>query len=372
LGIGYENTALRIGHKNDGIKFDSGSEWLNNIHWRASFSKVWMRTENDYEWIGKLAIRDDIYRAGRQVFYFQLGLDSIYDNRGLRFNPGFEVGDRINFNDSSYLTAFISYKSFHDWYSFGYGDFYRLGPGEDFLSAGLSLEVGLDRMKSDHGSEHKNSKRSWSPKLSIEGGYTSIVDNENYGHSSDLAFDLELFRLDRNKTLKLNTYAGILTLPDDLNPYSVKYGIGPFVEADLKGWTVKALYSYTTLYGLEQSGVIRKYHLLGAEAGIPNSSPWKAGIGGGVYPSTTNFDYQGNLHGILGYRWNLKGISPYIELSGIHLQGSSSVTGHSFETGLQIQGRSGRFSLYYRFQDDFDVFRFGRGSQKLIGFRLVF
>jgi hypothetical protein len=74
LGIGYETTGMMLGHKNDGMEFDSGSEWLNNINWKASLSKIFQSTENDYEWMFKLGIRDDVFRIGNQVFYIHLTL----------------------------------------------------------------------------------------------------------------------------------------------------------------------------------------------------------------------------------------------------------------------------------------------------------
>jgi hypothetical protein len=48
------------------------------------------------------------------------------------------------------------------------------------------------------------------------------------------------------------------------------------------------------------------------------------------------------------------------------------VFGQAIETGLQIPGKTGNISLYFRLQDDFDVFRYGEGTQKLFGIRLNF
>jgi len=372
LGIGYKTTGMMVGHKNDGIKFNSASEWLNKINWQASASKIWMRTENDYEWMVKVAGRDDVYRANNHVFYIHFSLNSIYDNRGVNFNPCLEIGDRIKINESVYVIPFMSYAHFHDWYSEGYGDWYSIGPGEDFFSLGVSLEIGLDRVNSKQNSTQAKQKISWSPKLSITGSYTSIIDNDDYGHSSDLTFDLELLKLSADKTLYLNTYAGILTLPDDLNPYIVQYSIGPSVEIDLNNWALKILHSYACLYGIEHPGVIRDYNLFGLELNNNHVSPWSLSAGTGVYASKTNFDYRGNLHGNLGYNFFLKGIYPYLKCSGNYLQGNNSVFGHAIETGIQIPGKTGSFSIYLRFQDDFDVFRFGKGRQKLFGIRVNF
>jgi adenylate cyclase len=46
--------------------------------------------------------------------------------------------------------------------------------------------------------------------------------------------------------------------------------------------------------------------------------------------------------------------------------------GDVIEAGGKIPGESGDFSLYVSFQDDFDVFRFGKGTQTLLGFRCEF
>ena len=364
LGIKYETTAMMLGHKNDEIKSYSGSEWLKSINWRASLSKIWMRTENDYEWMGKLDIRYDIFRYGRQVFYIQPGLNSIYDNRGFNQDYRLEIGDRISWNKSIYFIAFLSFEHFHDWYA--------LGKGEDFFLAGLRLETGLNHEDTSSFSNPGKTKISLTPKFHVTGGYTNILDNENWGHSSDLAFDLDLLEFRQDKRLILNAYAGILTLPDDLNPARVKYEIGPSLEINLDNFDLRFFHSYSCLYGLEDQGVIRDYNLLGL--GVKNNNAphlnWNVKIG--VYPSTKNFDYWGDLQGSAGYDFYERGISPYIYYSGHYLQGDSSVLGHAIEAGAKIPGDTGTASVYLRLQNDFDVFRFGEGNQTLLGIRFKF
>ena len=364
LGIGYETTGMMLGHKNDGIKFNSGSEWFNNINWRASLSKIWMRTENDYEWISKLGIRDDVFRMGNQVFYIQLSLNSIYDDRGINLNPCLEIGDRIRLKENISLSPFVSYKHFHDWYG--------LGEGEDFFSAGLRLEMGLGHENANNFSNLEKPKISWTPKFHINGGYTHFVDNDDYGYSSDFAIDLDILELDQDKTLSLNTYAGILTLPHDLNPHIVMYKIGPSLEIDLDNFDLRIFHSYSCLYGLEDTGVIRNYNLLVLELENNNASHWNWNVKIGVYPSTKNFNYWGDLRGSLGYDFYKKGITPYINFSGHYLQGKGSVFGYAIEAGGKIPGESGDFSVYLSFQDDFDVYRFGKGTQTLLGMRFKF
>ncbi len=364
LGIGYETTSMMLGHKNDGIKFNSHSEWLNNINWRASLSRVWMTTENDYEWMFKLGIRDDVFRMGIQVFYIQLSLNPIYDDRGIHLKRCLEIGDRIYLNENIYLIPFVSYKHFHDWYS--------LGEGEDFFFAGLCLEMGLGHENSNNFSNLEETETSWSPKLHISGGYTNIVDNKDYGHSSDFAINLDLLKLDQDKTLSLNTYAGILTLPDDLNPYIVKYKIGPSLKIDFDNFNLNIFHSYSCLYGLDDKGVMKNYNLLGLKLKNNNASHWNWNLMSGFYPSTTNFDYWGDLHGRLGYNFYKKAITPYIHCSGHYLQGNNSEFGHAAEAGVKIFGKAGSLSVYICLQDDFDIFRFGKGKQKLLGIKFRF
>ncbi|MFX0200671.1 MAG: hypothetical protein ACFFCW_31510 [Candidatus Hodarchaeota archaeon] len=364
LGIGYETIGMMLGHKNDGIEFDSGFEWLNSINWRASVSKIFQRTENKYEWMFKLGARDDVFKIGNQVFYIQLEVNSIYDDRGVRLNPSVEIGDRISLNENICLIPFVSYKHFHDWYS--------LGEGEDFFFAGLGLEMGLRHGKHNNFSNPGKLRISWAPEIHIDGGYASIVNNEDYGYSSDVAFDLDLLKLYQDKTFTLNTYAGILTLPDDLNPYLVKYDIGPSLTIGLDYFDLRIFHSYSCLYGLVDTGVIRNYNLLALGLKNNNAShwDWNAQIGG--YPSTKNFDYWGYLRGSLGFNSRIKRITPYIQCSGHYLPGRSSVFGYAIEAGGKIPGESGDFSLYLSFQDDFDFFRFGKGTQTLLGFRCKF
>jgi hypothetical protein len=364
FGIGYETTGMMLGHKNDEIEFDSGSEWLNNINWRASLSKIWMRAENNYEWMFKLGMRDDVFRIGNQVFYIQLSLNSIYDNRGINLSPFLEIGDRIYLNENICLTAFISYEHFHDWYS--------IEEGEDFFSAGLGLEMRLGHEKPDNFSNPEKPRISWTPRIHINGGYASIVANEDYGYSSDVTFDLDILKLDQNKTFTLNTYAGILSLPHDHYPYLVEYDIGPSLQIELDYFDLRIFHSYSCLYGLKDTGVIRNYNLLGLELKNNNASYWNWNVEIGVYPSTKNFDYWGDLRGSLGFNFHTKRITPYINFSGHYLQKKSSVFGYGIEAGGNIPGESGDFSLYLSFQDDFDVFRFEKGTQTLLGARFEF
>jgi hypothetical protein len=368
LGIGYETTGMRLGHKNDGIEFDSGFGWLNNINWRASLSKIWQRSENEYEWILKFGLRNDVFKWFNQVFYIQLEVDSTYDERGIRLNPFVEIGDRIRLNENISLIPFVSYGHFHDWYS--------LGEGEDFFLAGLGLEMGLGHEKPDNFSNPDKLRMSWTPRIHINGGYASIVSHEDYGYSSDVNFDLDILRLGQNKTFSLNSCVGILTLPDDLNPYLVVYEIGPSLEIDLDIFDMRIFHSYSSLYGLTDTGVIRDYHLLGSE--LKNNYPfhwnlnwnWNVQIGG--YPSTKDFDFWSDLRGSLGLNFRIKKITPYIHCSGHYLLGRGSVFGYAIESGGKIPGKSGDLRLYVSFQDDFDVFKFARGKQTLLGFTCEF
>ncbi len=361
LGLGYESTGIRLGNKNDRIRFDPGSEWLNKFNWKASLSKIWMRTENRYEWIFKLDIRDDVVRMGNHVFFIQIGGDAIYDERGMNQNVSLEIGDRIRLNDVTYLIAFASYDHFHDWY--------RLDDGEDFFSAGISLEMGLGREGSKRFSNRQKPKIAWAPRFRVNGGYAKFVDDEEYGYSSDVGIDLEFLRIGHNKTLSLNTYAGMLTLPHDLNPYFVMYRAGPSLGFALDNLDLSTFHSYSGLYGLEGEGVIRDYHFLGLDLEKDDAGYWDWHFRTGVYPSTKNFDFWGDLEGSLGYEAYAARLTPYIRGSGHYLLGNRSVFGRAVEAGIKIPGKVGSLCLYFRHQDDFDAFRFGRGTRTLVGFR---
>ena len=364
LGIGFETTGMRLGHKNDGVKFDSGSEWLNRINWKASVSRIWMRAENDYEWIFKFAMRNDSFRVKNQVFFIRFALDAIYDDRGINLNPCLEIGDRIRLNGNTYLIPFVSYERFQDWYG--------IGDGEDFFSIGLSLEMGVSHEDLGRSSNSGNLKVSWFPGFHIDGGYAKIVDNEDYGYSSDFTLDVDILKLGQNKTVSLNTYVGILTLPNDFNPYAIAYRVGPSFRIDLRNIALRILHSYSSLYGLENSGVIRDYNLIALELRNNDASHWDWHVKGGLYPSTKDFDFWGDLQAGLCFHLFPKHITPYLCASVHYLQGKSSVFGHAIEAGVRIPGRVGSFRAYLRLQDDFDVFRFGRGRQKLLGVKFTF
>ncbi|UCG69980.1 MAG: hypothetical protein JSV09_02895, partial [Thermoplasmata archaeon] len=366
LGIGYKTIGFMSGHKNDGIRFNSNTEWLNTINWKASFSRIWMRTKNNYEWMFTLCIRDDLFRIDNQVFFCQFSLNSIYDNRGINLNPCIEIGDRISFNSNKniYLTPFVSYKYFHDWY--------RLGQGEDFLLAGLSLEMALDQKRQNNLLHQEKPNSVGVTKFTIDGGYAGFINNKEYGYKSDIAIDLDLFTLNNDKLLSLYTYIGILTLPHDLNPYIVRYKIGPSLKIDLDNFGIGIFHSYSALYGLKHESAMRDYHLVGLKLEDNNASCWDWDLNIGFYPSSRGFDYWGDVQGSLGYGL-LKGeITPYIHFSAHYLQGNSSLFGHAIEARVKIPGNTGNFIIYVCIQDDFDVFRFEEGSQKLLGFRFTF
>jgi hypothetical protein len=262
------------------------------------------------------------------------------------------------------LIPFVSYERFQDWYG--------IGDGEDFFSIGLSLEMGIGHEDPVSSSNSGNLKVSWFPGFHIDGGYAKIIDNEDYGYSSDFSLDVDVLRLGQNKTVSLNTYVGILTLPDDFNPYAIAYRVGPSFRIDLRNIALRILHSYSSLYGLEDSGVIRDYNLIALELRNNDASHWDWHVKGGLYPSTRDFDFWGDLQGGLSFHLFPKHITPYLCASVHYLQGKSSVFGHAIEAGVRIPGRAGSFRAYLRLQDDFDVFRFGRGRQKLLGVKFTF
>jgi hypothetical protein len=142
------------------------------------------------------------------------------------------------------------------------------------------------------------------------------------------------------------------------------------LKIDFADYYLRLFHSYSCLYGVEQSGVIRNYNLLGAELAKDAQLSWS--LQAAAYPSTTNFDYDAHLQASLGYDLYAKGITPYLNGSLIYLIGDDSVTGNALEAGLKIPGKAGSFVVYLRQEDSFNVFRFGEGEQRWLGFRLVF
>ena len=350
-GIGYETNSMRLGHKSDGIKFDSGSEWLNSLNWRISLSKIWMKEENDYEYMLKFGIRNDIFRNGRQIFYTQLGLNSIWDERGITLNPSVEFGDRIHL-DNICLTPFLSYEHFFDWY--------KLDEGEKFFFYGLRLEMDLNQ---------KNNIPeyiSWKPEFHVKGDYTNLVAYEDYGHSNDFAINSDLLKIE-NKILSLDTYTGFLAQHRSLIPKIINYRLG----FSLKIENLRIFYSYSTLYGIEQKSCLKNYNLIGMEI-KKDASFWNLSAQAGIYPSTYKYDYQANLQGNIVLKLFSEGITPYINSSFCYLQGDNSVFGSVFEAGLRIPGKAGIFSIYLRLQENSDIFRFGKGNFKINGIRFEF
>jgi len=389
LGLSYTTNGMRLGHENDGIEFDSEAEWLNSFNLKASFSKVIVITENDYEYMLKFGIRDDIFRYDRHVFFAQLDLNTIYDNRGASLNPRIEVGDRINLNRYTSMTPFLSYQHFHDWYD--------LGDGEDFFLAGIRIEgnLGFDReanagarteatagrTERERGGEDKPDQPSEQtgdssrlPRFHVDGGYASVLGENDYGYSSDVAINLDFLEFQSN-ILSLDTYAGVLTPPGDLVPDFIQYKAGTSLKTDwgdsLSNTSSRMFYSYSCLYGVDHEDRIRDYSLLGL--GLSNdASSLKWGAEVGYYPFTSGYDYWGELLGTASYDFRREGMVPYVGCAGQYLQGNDAVFGYAVETGMRIPGEKGDLRIYVRWQDDFNIFKFGKGRQTLLGLRLLF
>jgi len=365
IGIGYETAGKRIGHENDGINFDVSCEWLNRINWGVSFSRVWMRNENDYDYMLRVGLRDDVVRIGNHIFYAQFMLNTINSERGTNPDPAIEVGDRIRLGKNVCLVPFVSYEHFHDWYG--------LGDGEDFFLAGARLEASLGGEKSkDSLQEVVISSEEQPIRFHIEGGYSvNLHGTKKKSRSSDFTIDLDIMKFDDNKVLAVNTYAGILTEPGAFDVQNVNYKVGPSLKIDLNDYYLRFFHSYSCLYGEDYDGVIRNYNLVGAETGSEETLSWS--VQGAVYPSTTNFDYDGFVQGMMGYDfYSTEWISPYIKGYLNYLCGDDSVFGNAFEAGLKFRGEAGGFVLYLRLEDSFDVFRFGEGKQRWLGFRFEF
>jgi len=359
LGIGYETNGMMLGHKSDSITFNADSKWLNSIQWKASISKIWMRTENDYEWMLEVGTRDDLFRIDRHVLYTQTDLDLIYDHRGINFNSNIEVGDRFHLDEYTYLIGFFAYEHFNDWFDLDYE--------EDIFSAGLSFEMSLGGKSYWDNFNIKERYITWNPGFSVAGGYANILDNDRYGHSSDFIIDLKLLNLTSNISLGLNTDVGIITIPDDLNPYWSKYQIGPLLRIDLNRYVLDIRYSYSSLYGVEGEKSIRDYQRLALEIKESMWANWDINAGFAAYTSTSGFDYNGEIFGDLTFKLNPEGTSPYVNYSFKYLKGRIDLPGYAIEAGVTILGEKGSCSIYWRQQEDIDIFRFTKGKQTLMG-----
>ena len=371
LGIGYETRGMRLGHKDDGIPFDESAAWLKKIDWGASLSRVWMRHENSYDYMLKLAARHDMLRVRNHVFYVQGDLTAVYDRRGGVYNPAVEIGDRVRLARTASLSPFLAYQRFRDWYA--------LGRGEDLLLAGVRLEMGLGR-----GTFGSTDRAGYSametaprsprvdvdefPRVTIRGGYNvNVHGGKKDCRSSDLNVDVDLLRLDHNKTLAVNTYAGLVTFPGAFGIQSLNYKVGPSVGVELDTLDLRVFHSYASLHGAEHSGRIKDYHQVGLGVSGADRLRWSAQ--GAVYASTHNYDYWGDVEAGVGYDFHTRGwITPYVRGAVRALLATDEQVGQSLETGLKMGGNEGNFSIYLRWQDDYDTFRFGEGRQMWLGF----
>jgi hypothetical protein len=308
--------------------------------------------------------RYDLFRVGTHVIYTQTDLDLIYNCRGLNINSNIELGERFHLNEYTYLIAFLDYEIFNDWYCLDYG--------ENLFSAGLSFEMSLGGKNNWDTAHVKEREIAWNPGCSVWGGYSNILDNNKYGHSSDFAIDLNLLSLTSDIFLGLNTYVGIITIPDDLNPYWVKYKIGPSLKIDLNKYYLDILYSYSNLYTVETDRSMADYHRVAFEIIENVWDHWDIKVGSAVYPSTSNFDYNGELFSDLTFKPNPKGTTFYVNCSFKYLEGTISIPGYAIEAGVNISGKKGRWNIYCGLQEDIDIFKFKEGKQKFMGMRFRF
>ena len=189
-----------------------------------------------------------------------------------------------------------------------------------------------------------------------------------------MAIDLDFLEWNSN-TLTLNTFTGVLTPPDDLVPNIIQYEIGASLKTDwgdyLAGSDSRMFYSYSCLYGIDDEHRIRDYSLIGLELSY-DASNWNWGAQFGVYPATTGYDYWGDVLASVSYDFLREGVIPYVGCAGQYLPGDDSELGYAAETGVRISGKRGILEIYARWQDDFNIFKFGKGEQTLLGFRLLF
>jgi hypothetical protein len=373
IGLGYETTAMRFGHEYDGLSFNNESEWLNKISWGMSASRVWMRHENDYDYMFKAKVRDDIFRTGNHVFYTQFEMNAINSDRGTEVDTSLEFGDRIRAGKNVRIVPFVSYEHYNNWYG--------LDDGEDLFRAGIRLEASLGGAKDNEKgcekideprSERFDRPREQPMRIRINGGYNvNLHGTYKESRSSDLNVDLDVLRIDDDTTFSVNTYAGILTDAGSFDIHNVNYKIGPSLRIERDDYYWRLFHSYACLYGVDHDGVIRNYNLVGAEIGKEDKISWR--MQGGVYLSNMDFDYDGYLQGMLGYDFYTgEWMAPYVNGYVNHLAGDESESGYAFEGGLRFRGEGGNFVLYLRLEDNFDVFRFGQGEQRWLGFRFEF
>lgn len=352
IGIGFETLGMKLGHRSQG-----------QTNYMASLSGVRRPTECDYEWIFRLSLRRDAEAIRGRLFYVQLDLKSIYDDRGLTFSPKLEIGNRIQLSkpgDIS-LIQFLSYEYQPD--AFG------IGESEEFSAAGLRLEMVLgERDAGNPGVESTD----FIPEFRIEGGYSYIYDSK-YVHGSDVEIDIDCFKWDE-KALSINTYVGMLTRSHFGNPYQVKYEIGPSLQFAMFGKELKLNYSYASIYQVDTERLKRSYSRFDIGLATNKNSPISWKVSAGLYPDTSHFDYWGDLAGLV--RWDIleKGkVIPYLGSDMHCLIGDDSNFGLAAEAGVRFQGKTGRLSLYLRWQDDLDPFRYGSdSSQTLAGFGVEF
>ncbi len=375
VGLELETKNMRLGYKNDGIKFDPQKEFefLSRFGYAVFFAKTVVERDPEAEAIGEFSLRWDILRYRNYIPYLELGLQSIWGSE-LRWDYNLELGTRINYT-RAFLAPFLRYSYQHD------VDRWE-GMSEHFFMAGLRLEA-LNKGYRDLTSEKKDS---FFPQMHMEGYYANLVGAEDFEWNGNISLNIDFFC---GETLRgfLNTNVDILSPDRAYRPRFVTYRLEPGIGIDTEEKSLEFIYRHTSRYDVNASDGFTEHNgliglrrgTIGMRTGYKNegidfTSPerfeflkkidWK--VFGGRYIYTSDYDYDWNTE--LGARWDiLRHIKkiPYLEGNLSFLIGDNVDSEYYIEAGVRFHD-VGDITFFSRYEHRENVDRFGGYSDDYI------
>ncbi len=378
----WETKGMRLGYKNEGIDFNSQKEFefLNKFNGMAGLGLVTTHEHCRYSAVGEGGMRYDILRYRNGIPYLLTKLYATIDPH-LRPNLTLESGVRFHLKHFD-LTPFIEYEHQYDVER-------REGPVGNFLFTGLRLETHGDELVPTF---KRNSL--FLPGLNVGGYYAKVLDSDDFGYDSDLAFNLDLYRKDRFIAF-LNTGLVINTTTENQKPHFIGYSLEPGLAIDFDKNVLDFFFRHWSRHngdvnGNVVDGITEGYKLIGSRfqsrgmklgyrnEGIDFDSgkdfeflkkvDWQVSTGG--YVTTSNYDYDWEAGA--GVRWDIlrhKRKIPYLSANLRLLQGPNTDGDYTMEAGVRFCGKKGNATLFtqYRYRENASRFGGYDAKQKILG-----
>ena len=132
IGIRRGTAGMKAGRKNEGIDFTSSKkfELLKKVDWEIAAGKYVQTNDYDYGWNAEAALRWDVLRHSKKVFYLGADFDFLW---GGDLDTEYYVETGVRFHDVGDITFFWRFQHREDVDLFG-------GYDEDYFLFGTRIE----------------------------------------------------------------------------------------------------------------------------------------------------------------------------------------------------------------------------------------